>query len=253
MPFRDRELAQRGRAELLEQELETLRRENDGLRRHRDGVRRHRGATILWVLCAVLATAAVLVGAWVDAWEAEYIAGALGVLSACCAAAAMLARLIHVVRPGALLVISGRQTRAPDGTMRGYRVVRGGRVLRVPLLEHAETMDLRSETIDLELASVATRDGKARVSARALIRLCSQEPRLHNAVERFLGRERDEVMRAARQTIEGAMVGIVAQVRVVELQEDRLRVANEIQLEVELHFANLGLELEQLQILDVSA
>ena len=40
-----------------------------------------------------------------------------------------------ICQPNEILIISGRQHQLPDGTAIGYRVIKGGRGFRIPILE----------------------------------------------------------------------------------------------------------------------
>ena len=61
-----------------------------------------------------------------------------------------VSRLLLISQPNEVVVLSGRKRRLPDGTIVGYRIIRGGRALRIPFLEKASRMSL--ETIPIELS-----------------------------------------------------------------------------------------------------
>ncbi|MEI8259485.1 MAG: flotillin family protein, partial [Deltaproteobacteria bacterium] len=44
-------------------------------------------------------------------------------------------RNLYVCSPSEVLIFSGRRATTPDGKIVGFRVVRGGRAMRIPLIE----------------------------------------------------------------------------------------------------------------------
>lgn len=73
-----------------------------------------------------------------------------------------------------------------------------------------------------------------------------------NAIERFLDRDRREIVRVARETLEGNLRGVVATLTPEELNEDRLRFAERITDDVQDDLQRLGLEIDTLKIQSVS-
>lgn len=57
---------------------------------------------------------------------------------------ATVKQLLIIVPPNMVAVITGRKRALTDGTSVGYRVVRGGRTFRIPLLEQAQWMTLNT-------------------------------------------------------------------------------------------------------------
>ncbi len=46
------------------------------------------------------------------------------------------------VGPNRVLIVSGRQHVRPDGTRRGFRIVRGGGTFVIPVIEKADSLSL---------------------------------------------------------------------------------------------------------------
>lgn len=164
-----------------------------------------------------------------------------------------VSRLLFVATPNEVLVISGRRVVAADGSVRGYRLVRGGRAMRLPLLERVDRMDLTAMALEITLRNACTKGGMlVDVTAHAVARIAKDEPLLNNAVERFLGRDRQLVMDAASQTLEGVLRGLVATLSVDELRQDQLKIAAAVLHEAENEFGKLGLELDVFKVAQVS-
>src|SRR5689334_2646402 len=47
----------------------------------------------------------------------------------------VLRQFLFICRPNEILVFSGRRHKLPDGTVSGFKILRGGRGLRLPFLE----------------------------------------------------------------------------------------------------------------------
>ena len=64
----------------------------------------------------------------------------------------LISRNYLKVSPNAVAVLSGRRRKLSDGRVVGYRMVRGGAALRIPLLEKVEYLHLNVLTIPLEMS-----------------------------------------------------------------------------------------------------
>ena len=58
-----------------------------------------------------------------------------------------------------MAVLSGRRRKLPDGRVVGYRMVKGGAALKIPLLEKVEYLSLNVMTIPLEIKRAYTLKG----------------------------------------------------------------------------------------------
>lgn len=165
----------------------------------------------------------------------------------------LLKSLLYVCRPNEILIFAGRSHRRADGTELGYRVVSGGRAWRVPVIENVERMDMRTVPIDISIQGAYTRVGiPLKVRAVALVKVSSDPTTVMNAVERFLGRGREEIQQVARETLEGNLRGVLATLTPEEVNEDRLKFAESLSLEVEEDLSKLGLHLDILKIQHVT-
>src|SRR5690606_33197273 len=95
--------------------------------------------------------------------------------------------LIIICRPNRVAVISGRARQLCDGRRVGYRAIRGGRTLRVPLLERVAWMELNTIPIEVEVTNAYSRGAiPLNVQGIANVKVSSIEGLLQNSVERFL-------------------------------------------------------------------
>jgi flotillin len=158
---------------------------------------------------------------------------------------AVVKRLMYVVPPNQILVLSGRPNRLPDGRVVGYRIVTGGRVLRMPILERADLLDIGATTVAFELPKAYARDGVPLAlagTARFVVLRTTED--LANYVERFLGRRREEMQTTARETLEGHVRSVVSRRSADELGADLGKAADEICTDANPDLTKLGLAAE---------
>ena len=164
----------------------------------------------------------------------------------------LIKRLLYVATPNEVLIFCG-STRQVYGKRVGYRFVRGGRSLRVPFLERVERLDLNMFTVMVNVEQAFTKGGiPLDVQGVANVKLPGDEPLLANAVERFLGRSRDEIYHIAKETLEGNLRGVLAGLTPEEVNQDKQRFAEQLLEEAEHDMTRMGLVLDTLKIQNVS-
>lgn len=163
-----------------------------------------------------------------------------------------LKNLLLVSNPSEVLILSGG-THAVEGRSVGYRSIRGGRAVRVPLLERVDRMDLSNIPVEISVKGAYSKGGiPLNVQGIAQIKLPGEEPRLSNAVERFLGRTREEISAIARETLEGNVRGVLAQLTPEQVNEDKAAFTNKLLDEAEHDMLRMGLMLDTLKIQNVT-
>ncbi len=159
---------------------------------------------------------------------------------------------LKICQPNEVLIFSGRQRTLPDGSSVGYRVIKGGRGFRIPVFEEVDRLRLNTIPIDLSVTNAYSKGGiPLQVRAIANVKIASSEPELNNAVERLLGKNQDEVMMIAKETLEGNLRGVLATLTPEEVNEDRLKFAKELLDEADNDLSALGLHLDTLKIQSV--
>jgi len=168
------------------------------------------------------------------------------------ALSSMLRRLLYVSRPNEALIFSGRTRRVADREV-GYRVVRGGRALRMPLFELVDKVDLTNIPIDIEVKGAYSKGGiPLNVHGVANVKLPGEEPLLNNAIERFLGRSRADILQIAKETLEGNLRGVLALLTPEEVNQDKVRFAQTLLEEAEHDLGRMGLVLDTLKIQNIT-
>ena len=162
-------------------------------------------------------------------------------------------QFLFVGRPNELLIFSGRSNKLEDGREIGYRVIHGGWAWRIPLFEKVDRMPLVALPIELQIANAYSKGGiPLSVHAIANVKVSSDPQRRNNAIERFLGRDPAEIRRVAKESLEGHLRGIVARMTPEEVNEDRLKFAEELVEEAGDDLHQLGLTLDTLKVQSVS-
>ncbi len=164
----------------------------------------------------------------------------------------MVKRLLWVSTPNEVLIFSGSTRKIGDKNV-GFRFVRGGRSLRRPLVERVDVMDLSMFTVMVHVQAAFSKGGiPLTIQGVANVKLPGDEPLLSNAVERFLGRTREEVYHIAKETLEGNLRGVLASLTPEEVNEDKLRFAHTLLEEAEHDMSRMGLVLDTLKIQNVT-
>lgn len=165
---------------------------------------------------------------------------------------ASIRKLLYVATPNEVLIFCGSTRRVGDKRV-GYRFLRGGRSMRVPFLERVERLDLNMFTVMVNVEQAFTKGGiPLDIQGVANFKLPGDEPLLANAVERFLGRSRDEIYHVAKETLEGNLRGVLAGLTPEEVNQDKQRFAERLLEEAEHDMTRMGLVLDTLKIQNVA-
>ena len=165
----------------------------------------------------------------------------------------VIKRLICIAGPNEVLVFSGLTQSDVGGTRRGFGVIKGGRRLRVPLFEVVDVMDLTNMIVPVNVNNAFSKGGiPLTVETVANVKIAGEMPLLANAIERLLGKPREEVMRIAQETLEGNLRGVLATMTPEELNEDRERFEQGLIDEADEDLRRLGLVLDTLKIQNIS-
>ncbi len=165
----------------------------------------------------------------------------------------VIRNLYYICQPSEILIFAGTKTRSSDGKEAGYRLVKGGSSIRVPMLEEAFKMDLTNMIIELKVANAYSKGGiPLTVEGVANIKIAGEEPTIHNAIERLLGKSRKQIELLAKQTLEGNLRGVLASLTPEQVNEDKIAFAKSLLDEAEDDLEKLGLVLDNLQIQNIS-
>jgi flotillin len=179
--------------------------------------------------------------------------GLLGVF----AAMALFARNYIKVPPSTVAIFYGRKHTFTDEkgnrSTVGFRVVRGGAALRVPLLEQVAYLSLNLISIPLRIQRAYTKEGVAvTVEAVANVKIASDDMSLRGASERFLGMSAEQIKGVIFQTLEGHLRAILGTLTVEEINADRQAFAQKMTDEAALDLKKMGVNIDILTIQQIS-
>lgn len=164
----------------------------------------------------------------------------------------IIRNLYYICQPNEVLIFAGSTSRFGQKKV-GYRIVKGGSSIRTPLLEKAMRMDLTNMIIELKVSNAYSKGGiPLKVDGVANIKIAGEEPAIHNAIERLLGKSRKEVEKIAKETLEGNLRGVLASLTPEQVNEDKIAFAKSLLDEAEEDLEKLGLVLDTLQIQNIS-
>ncbi|MEL7158882.1 MAG: flotillin family protein, partial [Actinomycetota bacterium] len=180
------------------------------------------------------------------------IIGAIVVL-AIMAALAVVSSLLIICPPNRVAIISGRSRQLSDGRTVGYRVIKGGRTIRVPILEKVSWMELNTMPIEVSVTNAFSKGAiPLNVQGIANVKVSSGEALLSNSVERFLTTNQNAIAQIAKETLEANLRGVLATLTPEEVNEDRLKFSQVLIEEADDDMKKLGLELDTLKIQNVT-
>ncbi|HEY7543517.1 MAG TPA: SPFH domain-containing protein, partial [Blastocatellia bacterium] len=157
------------------------------------------------------------------------------------------------VPPNTAAVFSGRKRKLTDGRVVGYRMVKGGAALRIPVLEKVDYLALNVITIPLEIRRAYTLKGvPVSVKAVANVKIKGDDVSLQAAAERFLGMSQIEVQKVIFQTLEGHLRAILGTLTVEEINNDRQSFAQKLTSEAASDLERMGIGVDVLTIQEIS-
>lgn len=159
-----------------------------------------------------------------------------------------------ICQPNEVLIISGRRRKLPDGSYVGYRVIKGGRGFKLPIIESLQRLPLNNMPIAINITKALAKgiipinvDGRANVKIAG-----SEKDGLSNAIERFIGKNLNEIAQVAKETIEGSLRGVLATVTPEEANSQRLEIAEQVAEQARKDLLKLGLVLDFIRIQNIS-
>ena len=153
--------------------------------------------------------------------------------------------LLYIAPPNKVIIFSGI-SKTP-------RVIKGSRGYRVPIFERVDSLDLSNMVVDLSASNAYAKGGvPVTVHGVANVKIAGHQPVLNNAIERFLGKSRAEIMGIAKATLEGSLRGMLATLTPEQLNEDRNAFSEQLVSEVETDMTALGLVVDTLKIQNIT-
>ena len=193
--------------------------------------------------------------AWTnDRNDSPVVLGAVGGVFIGLIALTLISRwMIRICRPHEMLVVTGSRSNQGNQGVKGYRVVaNGGWTFVKPILETARRMDVTLLPVVVEVRNAYSHGGTPlNIQAIANVKVSTDPEVRNNAIERFLGHDPAEIVQVAKENLEGNLRSVLAQLTPEQVNEDRLRFAEQIADDVGQDMRRLGLQLDTLKIQSV--
>ena len=159
-----------------------------------------------------------------------------------------------ICQPNEVLIISGRRRKLVDGSHIGYRIIKGGRGFKFPIIESVKRLPLTTMPIEIRLTKALCKgiipvsvDGRANVKIAG-----SEKGGLTNAIERFLGKSLPEIALVAKENIEGSLRGVLATATPEDANANRLELADKVAEQAQKDLYKLGLVIDFVKIQNIS-
>ncbi len=174
-----------------------------------------------------------------------------------------LKKMVYICAPNEALIFSGKKRKVrvrrkvgdryvEEERTLGYRIIKGGRGFRIPLLERVDRLDLTNMIIDVSITSAYSKGGiPLGIQGVANVKISGEEPTINNAIERFLGKTREEDIRIIKETLEGNLRGVLSTLTPEEVNEKKEAFAENLQAEAVSDLQQLGVVVDTVKIQNV--
>ncbi len=172
------------------------------------------------------------------------------------------------VSPNRVAVVFGRnhshkvkfREKQEDGTFKegiriekkGYRIVKGGGFMKIPILEEVQELDLSVRQTPIQVKGVPNIDGvMTSVDGTANVKFASEDELLVLAIERFLGKDSRFIDDFINKNLEGHLRAVVGKMTMEELIGNKEKLNQNILGIANEDFAIMGIKIDFLNIADI--
>lgn len=168
----------------------------------------------------------------------------------------VVARRYKVAGPDEAFIVTGRRgsgVKDPNkADVSGQKVVLGGGVFVVPLVQKLHVLDMSSRRIGIQIRSAVSGQGiKLNVEGVAIVKVGGNEDAIRAAAQRFLSQQAD-IHTFTQEVLAGALRSIVGGLSVEQIIRDRAAFAQRVADESENSLTGQGLVLDTFQIQDIT-
>ena len=172
----------------------------------------------------------------------------------------LVASRYKVAGPDQAFIVTGRKGRAVKNPetgristdLSGQRVVMGGGIFVVPLVQRRHVLELSSRRIMIQIRGAVSGQGvKLNLDGVAIVKVGGNEDSIRAAAQRFLSQQ-DEIETFTQETLAGSLRSIVGSLTVEQIIRDRAAFAQRVADESESSLTGQGLILDTFQIQDIS-
>ncbi len=172
----------------------------------------------------------------------------------------LIASRYKVARPNEAYIITGQKGKAVTNPetglvstdLSGQKVIMGGGVFVIPLIQRLHVLDLSSRRIMVTIRNAVSGQGiKLNVDGVAIVKVGGNEDSIRAAAQRFL-MQQEEIETFTQETLAGSLRSIVGSLTVEQIIRDRAAFAQRVADESEASLTGQGLVLDTFQIQDIT-
>lgn len=163
------------------------------------------------------------------------------------------------ISPNTAAVIFGRKNKSAvldaDGkpVTKGYRLITGGGVFKIPFFEQVEFMDLSNRMLSIRVEDAPNKDGvMTTIEGNANVKFASDKGLLEMAVERFLGKDDTYINKNIHENLQGHLRAVVGKMTMEQLINDKTALNQAVLEEANEDFLKMGIKIDFINIQDIS-
>ena len=163
------------------------------------------------------------------------------------------------IAPNTAAVIYGRKNKSANqdaegkAVTKGYRLITGGGVFKIPFFEQVEFMDLSNRMLSIKVEDAPNKDGvMTTIEGNANVKFASDKGLLEMAVERFLGKNNEEVNKNIHENLSGHLRAVVGKMTMEGLINDKTALNQAVLEEANEDFMKMGIKIDFVNIQDIS-
>jgi len=157
---------------------------------------------------------------------------------------AVWASRFQKVGPNRVLIVSGRLYRLPDGTVRGFRIVKGGGTFVLPVIEKADVLSLEVFTIEIPKCKGRTANGApVETDCIAQVKINGDDPSILAAAEHFLSKNEAETKSIIKPVLEKHLSTVLGILTGEEISQNPEACASRMQPAASDDLAKMGVAL----------
>ncbi|MDO5092692.1 MAG: SPFH domain-containing protein [Propionibacteriaceae bacterium] len=188
------------------------------------------------------------------------ITGVGGIILLIALVLSLIASRYRVARPNEAYIITGQKGKAVTNPetglvstdLSGQKVIMGGGVFVIPLIQRLHVLDLSSRRIMVQIRNAVSGQGiKLNLDGVAIVKVGGNEDSIRAAAQRFL-MQQEEIETFTQETLAGALRSIVGGLSVEQIIRDRAAFAQRVADESEASLTGQGLVLDTFQIQDIT-
>lgn len=135
----------------------------------------------------------------------------------------------------------------------GIKPIVGGATFVIPVLQRYDRISLELISIDVKVQNAYSREGiPVNIDAVANVKINSEDAALRRAVERFLGKDKEEIKRTIQETLEGQLRDIIGTLTVPQLYKERDEFVGLILEQTGKELDKIGVQIDIINIQTIS-